>query len=43
MAITTNDSYYIFRFARDAYTSTLESGAEIGDEGAEEAIELVSP
>ena len=42
VAITTNDSYYVLRFDRDAYTSALESRAEIGDEGVEEAIELVA-
>ena len=42
VAITTNDSYYILRFDRDAYSSALESGADIGDEGVEEAIELVA-
>ena len=30
------------RFDRDAYTAALESGTEIGDEGVEEAIELVT-
>ena len=42
VAITSNDSYYVLRFDRDVYTSVLESGAEIGDEGVEEAIELVA-
>ena len=42
VAITTNDSYYILSFDRDAYTAALESGTEISDEGVEEAIELVT-
>ncbi|TFK47007.1 coatomer beta [Heliocybe sulcata] len=42
VAITTKDSFYILRFDRDAYTSKLEEGAEIGDEGVEEAFDVVS-
>ena len=42
VAITTNDSYFVLRFDRDAYTTAIESGAEISDEGVEEAIELVT-
>jgi coatomer subunit beta' len=33
---------YILRFDRDAYNARLDSGIEIGDEGVEEAFELVT-
>ncbi|EMD40312.1 hypothetical protein CERSUDRAFT_110917 [Gelatoporia subvermispora B] len=42
VAIATDDSYYVLRFDRDAYNAKLEEGAEIGDEGVEEAFELVA-
>lgn len=42
MAITTDDSFYVLRFDRDAYNAKLEEGAEAGDEGVEEAFELVA-
>ncbi|KAF8498938.1 coatomer beta [Hysterangium stoloniferum] len=42
VAITSGDSFYILRFNRDAYTSLLETGREIGDEGVEEAFDVVA-
>ncbi|PCH40710.1 coatomer beta' subunit [Wolfiporia cocos MD-104 SS10] len=42
VAITTDDSFYVLRFDRDAYNAKLEEGAEVGDEGIEEAFELVA-
>ena len=42
VAICSEDSYYVLRFDRDAYNARLESGAEIDDEGVEEAFELVA-
>ncbi|KAI0960647.1 hypothetical protein AcW1_005111 [Taiwanofungus camphoratus] len=42
VAITTDDSFYVLRFDRDAYNAKLEEGAEAGDEGVEEAFELVA-
>ena len=42
MTVATEDSYYVLRFDRDAYNARLESGAEIGDEGVEEAFEIVA-
>jgi len=42
VAITAEDSFYILRFDRDAYNTKLEEGAEIGDEGVEEAFEVVA-
>ncbi|KAG1840310.1 coatomer WD associated region-domain-containing protein [Suillus tomentosus] len=42
VAIVSDDSYYILKFDRDAYNSKLEEGAEITDEGVEEAFEVVA-
>jgi coatomer subunit beta' len=42
VAITTNDSYYILRFDRDAFNAAVESGADISDEGVGEAFDLVA-
>ncbi|KAI0076912.1 coatomer beta [Panus rudis PR-1116 ss-1] len=42
VAICTEDSYYVLRFDRDAYTAKLEEGVEISDEGVEEAFDLVA-
>lgn len=42
VAIIAEDSFYILRFDRDAYNSKLEEGAEITDEGVEEAFDVVS-
>ncbi|KAF8876230.1 coatomer protein [Mucidula mucida] len=42
VAITAADSYYILKFNREAYESAVEEGAEITDEGVEEAFEVVA-
>ncbi|OSC97980.1 coatomer beta [Trametes coccinea BRFM310] len=42
VAIAAEDSFYVLRFDRDAYNAKLEEGAEITDEGVEEAFELVA-
>lgn len=42
VAITSDDSYYVLRFDRDAYNARLEEGSEITDEGVEEAFEMVA-
>ena len=42
VAIASEESFYVLRFDRDAYTEKLESGADVGDEGVEEAFELVA-
>ncbi|KAL5529865.1 SEC27 [Sanghuangporus sanghuang] len=42
VAICADDSFYILRFNRDAYNAALESGVEIGDEGVEEAFEVIA-
>ena len=36
------DSFYILKFDRDAYTAKLEEGVEITDEGVEEAFDVVA-
>ncbi|KAK7434390.1 Coatomer subunit beta' [Stygiomarasmius scandens] len=42
VAIAAEDSFYILQFYRDAYDAKVEEGAEIGDEGVEEAFDLVT-
>ncbi|TDL30082.1 coatomer protein [Rickenella mellea] len=42
VAILADDSFYVLRFDRDAYNARLESGEEIGDEGVEEAFDVVA-
>ncbi|KAH8092503.1 coatomer beta [Cristinia sonorae] len=42
VAICAEDSYYVLRFDRDAYQAKLDEGAEITDEGVEEAFDLVA-
>ena len=42
VAIISDDSFYILRFDRDAYNAALESGTTIGDEGVEEAFEVIA-
>ncbi|GAA5930151.1 hypothetical protein JCM1841_000477, partial [Sporobolomyces salmonicolor] len=40
VAIAGDESFYVLRFDRDAYQARLDSGAELDDEGVEEAFEL---
>ena len=42
MAITADDSFYILRFDAAAYQAALESGVDMGDEGCEEAFEVIA-
>lgn len=42
VAITSEDSFYVLRFDRDAYLAKVDSGESLGDEGVEEAFELVA-
>ena len=42
VAITSEDSFYILRFDRDAYNAKLEEGVEVTDEGVAEAFDVVS-
>lgn len=41
VAITSEDSYYVLRFDRDAYNEKIDAGADLGDEGVEEAFDLL--
>jgi coatomer subunit beta' len=42
VAIIADDSYYILRFDRAAYQAALDSGVALGDEGCEEAFEVIT-
>lgn len=42
VAITAEDSFYVLRFDRDAYAARLDSGEVVGDEGVEEAFDVVA-
>jgi coatomer subunit beta' len=42
VAITSQETFYILRFDRDAYNAKLEEGAQITDEGVEEAFDVVT-
>jgi coatomer subunit beta' len=42
VAIASEESFYILRFDRDAYTAKLEENVDLGDEGAEEAFEMIT-
>ena len=42
VAITSEESFYVLRFDRDAYNAKLEEGVEVTDEGVEEAFDVVS-
>ena len=40
VCIAGDDSFYVLRFDRDAYQDALDGGADLGDEGVEEAFDL---
>lgn len=42
VAICSTDTLYILQFDRNAYQARLDSGSAIGDEGVEEAFEVVA-
>jgi coatomer subunit beta' len=42
VAIASEESFYILRFDRDAYVAKVDAGAVLGDEGVEEAFEIVT-
>jgi len=42
VAIASEESFYILRYDREAYTAKVEAGADLGDEGVEEAFEIVT-
>ncbi|EPQ28189.1 uncharacterized protein PFL1_04017 [Pseudozyma flocculosa PF-1] len=41
-AIVCDDSFYILRFNRDAYAAHLDSGADVDDDGVEDAFEVIT-
>ena len=42
VAITSADSFYVLRFSRDEYTTFVDNGGDLGDEGVEDAFDLVA-
>jgi len=42
VAITAEDSFYVLRFDNGAYQAAVESGVDLGDEGCEDAFEIVT-
>jgi coatomer subunit beta' len=42
VAVASEESFYVLRFDRDAYSAKVETGADLGDEGVEEAFEIVT-
>ncbi len=42
VVITAEDSFYILRFDRNAYAAALDSGVDTGDEGVEEAFDMIA-
>jgi coatomer subunit beta' len=42
MTIACNDSFYVLRYNRSAYSQFVESGGQLGEEGVEEALEFVT-
>jgi coatomer subunit beta' len=41
-AITTEEGFFILRFDREAYDNAVAGGTDVGDEGVEEAFEVVA-
>lgn len=42
VAVTSADSFYVLRFSRDEYVNFVDNGGDLGDEGVEDAFELVA-
>jgi coatomer subunit beta' len=42
LTIVCEESFYVLKFDRQAYLQALESGQPIGEEGVDEAMELVT-
>ncbi|KAN0060893.1 Coatomer subunit beta' [Thecaphora frezii] len=42
VAIVCDESFYVLRFNRDAYAAYLDSGAEVEDDGVEDAFEVIT-
>ncbi|EIN11093.1 coatomer beta' subunit [Punctularia strigosozonata HHB-11173 SS5] len=42
VTITTEDGFFVLRFDREAYDNAVSGGADVGDEGVEEAFDVVA-
>jgi coatomer subunit beta' len=42
MTIACDDSFYVLRYNRLAYSQFVEAGGQVGEEGVEEALEFVT-
>ncbi|KAG0345867.1 Coatomer subunit beta' [Podila humilis] len=42
MTIACDDSFYVLRYNRNAYSQFVEAGGQVGEEGVEEALEFVT-
>lgn len=42
MTIACEDSFYVLRYNRSAYSQFVEAGGQVGEEGVEEALEFVT-
>ncbi|KAF9982355.1 hypothetical protein BGZ75_006247 [Mortierella antarctica] len=42
MTIACDDSFYVLRYNRHAYSQFVEAGGQVGEEGVEEALEFVT-
>lgn len=42
VCIASEESFYVLRFERDAFNSFVESGGDLGDEGVEDAFDVVA-
>jgi coatomer subunit beta' len=42
VAVASADSFYVLRFSRDEYINFVDNGGELGDEGVEDAFELIA-
>lgn len=42
VVISAEDTFHLLRFDRDAYAAAVDAGADLGDEGVEEAFEMIA-
>lgn len=42
VAVASADSFYVLRFSRDEYIEFVDNGGDLGDEGVEDAFELIA-
>lgn len=40
--MSSDESFYVLRFDRDEYVNFVDAGGDLGDEGVEEAFDLVA-